>query len=261
MSWIEEHIENYHQWLKGRTQTLVDNAGDWALISTPYLGLFNDHIELYACQNNGEILLSDDGETLRNLELSGVDLTSNKSKKRQEILQSILLNYGIKIENESFIIRATPEQFPQKKHALLSALLELNDTYMISKNTAQSVFKEDVRCYLDDIGVIYTPDFISKGATGLEFTFDFQIAHRDREIVIKSFNHVNKSHLSNFLFSWEDIKPVRQKATRRKVEAVAIINDEDKPVNPEYLEALKQKKAGYIRWADRAQHLDLLVAA
>ena len=34
-----------------------------------------------------------------------------------------------------------------------------------------------VRNYLDEKQIIFTPDFISKGETGLEFTFDFQLAN------------------------------------------------------------------------------------
>src|SRR5690606_10992183 len=113
------------------------------------------------------------------------------------------------------------------------------------------IFKEDVRGYLESQDGIYTPDFISKGTTGLEVTFDFQIAERKKEIVIKSFNTINKSNLSTFLFSWEDIKPVREKSTKKEVNAIAILNDIEKEVKSEYLEALKAKNANYILWSER----------
>jgi hypothetical protein len=37
--------------------------------------------------------------------------------------------------------------------------------------------------------------------------FDFQIAGKNSELVLKSFNTINKQSLSSFLFSWDDINP------------------------------------------------------
>ena len=85
----------------------------------------------------------------------------------------------------------------------------------------------------------------------MEFNFDFQIAKKDKEIVIKSFNTINKSNLPTFLFSWDDIKPVREKITKKNVNAIAIINDIGKEIKTEFLDALKAKNANYILWSER----------
>lgn len=148
-------------------------------------------------------------------------------------------------------IETNIEKFSQSKHNFLSAIIEINDLYILSKHNVASIFKEDVRNYLESQDIIFTPDFISKGSTGLAFNFDFQIAQRDKEIVIKSFNTINKSILPTFLFSWDDIKPVREKITKKSVNAIAIINDLDKEIKPEFLEALRSKNADYILWSER----------
>src|SRR5690606_23592234 len=148
-------------------------------------------------------------------------------------------------------IESPIEKFAQAKHNLISSILEISDFYLLTKNNVSSIFKEDVHTYLDKIELIYTPDFISKGQTGLEFNFDFQIAKKSEEVVLKSFNTINKIYLSNFLFSWEDIKPVREKSTKKEIKAIAIINDLEKEVKQEYLEALKSKNADYILWSQR----------
>ena len=123
--------------------------------------------------------------------------------------------------------------------------------YMLANHTVASVFKDDVQNYLDEQQIIYTPQFISKGSTGLEFTFDFQIAYRDKEIVIKSFNTINKLNLPNFLFTWDDIKNVRERVTHKKIIGLAIINNAEKEVPDEYLEALQSKNADFVLWSDR----------
>lgn len=248
--WINELINQYYDFLKERTTIVTDTGTNWAVISTPFIGLFNDTLEIYAKKNNGKILMSDDGITLKNLELTGAAIT--RSPKRKDLLERILLTYGILLQNnDELIVEATENNFAQKKHNLISAISEINDMYMLAKHTVASIFKEDVRNYLDEQEIIYTPQFISKGSTGLEFTFDFQIAYREKEIVLKAFNTLNKLNIPNFLFTWEDIKSVREKITNKQVVGLAIINNEEKEIQQEYLDALRSKNADFILWTER----------
>ena len=249
MNWVNTYVDNYYNWLREKTFIQKDSDTDWFLINTPFVGAFNDTIEIYAQKNGTHLRLSDNGETLSNLELQGLHFQG--SKRRRAILDTILLNYGIRTENDELIVQANIDNFSQSKHNFLSAIIEINDLYVLSKHNVASIFKEDVRNYLDSQDIIYTPDFISKGTTGLEFNFDFQIAKKEKEIVIKSFNTINKSNLPTFLFSWDDIKPVREKITKKNVNAIAIINDIDKEIRTEFLDALKAKNADYILWSER----------
>ena len=260
MNWINTYVDGYYDWLREKTVIQKGETTDWFLINTPFLGAFNDTIEIYAQKKVNKIILSDNGETITNLELQGLHIQG--SKRRRYILDTILLNYGVKFSNDELIIEADFENFSQSKHNLLSAIIEINDLYVLSKNNVSSIFKEDVRTYLDNQDIIYTPDFISKGVTGLEFNFDFQIAQKNKEIVIKSFNTINKSNLPTFLFSWEDIKPVREKITKKEVKAIAIINDIDKEIKNEFIDALKSKNANFILWSekDSDENKKLLVA-
>jgi len=249
MNWINTLMDDYYSFLKEKTLVTTSNSSDWVEISTPFVGLFNDTVDIYAKKEGNKIVLSDDGNTLRDLELSGLEIT--RSPKRKEILDRILINYGVRINNEELTTEATERDFPQKKLNLISAISETADMYYLAKHTVASVFREDVKAYLDEQELIYTPYFISKGSTGLEFTFDFQIAYRNTEIVIKSFNSVNKMNLPHFLFTWDDIKKVREQQTQKEIIGLAVINDIDREVSDEYLSALDNKGAQYILWSQR----------
>lgn len=249
MIWANELINEYYVWLKNKTVIIPDTQTEWVAIQTPFIGLYNDVIEIYAQKKGAKIILSDNGETLHNLDLVGASL--NRAGERKNIAERILLNYGIQLQGNELITESNEQNFSQKKHNFISAIMELNDLYVLSKSNVTSIFKEDIRIYLDEKQIIYTPDFISKGSTGLEFMFDFQIAGRNSELVLKSFNTINKQTLSSFLFSWDDIKPIREKVSKKNVTAIAVINDEEKPVKGEFLEALKAKKANYIIWSER----------
>ncbi len=242
-------MDDYYSFLKEKTLVSAGISSDWVEISTPFIGLFNDTVDIYAKKEGNRIILSDDGNTLRDLELSGLEIT--RSPKRKEILDRILINYGVRINNDELITEATEKDFPQKKLNLISAISETADMYYLARHTVASVFREDVKSYLDEQELIYTPYFISKGSTGLEFTFDFQIAYRNTEIVIKSFNSVNKMNLPHFLFTWDDIKKVREQQTEKEIIGLAIINDIDREVSEEYLSALDSKGAQYILWSQR----------
>lgn len=242
-------MADYYTFLKEKTVVTPNDGSGWIEISTPFIGLFNDTVDIYAKKEGSKIILSDDGNTLRDLELSGLEIS--RSPKRKEMLNRILINYGVRISNDELTTEATERDFPQKKLNLISAISETADMYYLARHTVASVFREDVKTYLDEQDLIYTPYFISKGSTGLEFTFDFQIAYRNTEIVIKSFNSVNKMNLPHFLFTWDDIKKVREQQTQKEIVGLAVINDIDREVSDEYLSALESKGAKHILWSQR----------
>lgn len=251
MSWVDNSIKQYYDWLREKTLVTKDEQTGWSTISTPFYGLFNDNIEIYAKMENGKIILSDDGLTLANLELSGVSIS--RSPKRKEWMNMIFLNYGISLVDDELRVEGNVQDFNQKKHNLICAILEVSDMVMMANHTVASLFKEDVKKFLDEQNIIYTPQFIAKGSTGIEFTFDYQIAARDNELVIKSFNSLNKMNVPNFLFGWDDIKQSREKITGKTLKGLAIVNDQDKEVKQEYLDALESKGAKYILWKQRYQ--------
>jgi hypothetical protein len=250
--WINKCIAEYYNWLKDQTHVRKNQQSGWYTITTPFLGLFNDYIEIYAKLNDGRIILSDDGETLSNLELVGV---STRKGKRRELIDMILLNYDVKLNgNSELYVEGTEKEFSQKKYNLTCAILEISDMAVLAKSNKSivpSLFKADVKEFLDKQNVIYTPQFMVKGKTGMEFSFDFQIAGKERELVIKSFSTLNTSNVPTFLFSWEDVKELREKISGKKLNGLAIINDAEKEIKPEYINALETKGADIIMWSKR----------
>lgn len=248
-NWFDESINQYYSWLKDKTFTRLDEQTGWIAVSTPFIGLFNDPIEIYLKKNGETIMLSDDGATLRNLELAGANVT--RSPKRKEWLDFILLNYGIVLQNNELCVSAKLTDFPQKKHNLICAISEISDMEITAKHVISSLFREDVKQLLDDQNIIYTPQFITKGSTGIEFTFDFQIAGREKELVLKSFNSLNKINVPNFLFSLDDIRPIREKSSGKELLSLAVINDIEKDIKPEFVNALQSKNTDIIFWSER----------
>ena len=249
MSWIDDRLNEYFAWLRDNTIVKEHSLTGCSVISTPFEGLFNDNIQIYAKHEKGEIILSDDGETLDNLSLAGVDIS--RSPQRKQYFDIILHNYGITLNGDELITKAKDHDFPIKKHNLISAISEIGDMSIMSKPIISSVFKEDVGKYLTDQDITYTPQFTLKGATGLEFTFDFQIAGREKEILIKPFNTLTQSMVERFLFGWDDVRDIREAESQKKLDSIAIINDTQSELNSEFINALESKNAGVILWSQR----------
>ena len=175
MDWINEKISEYYNWLKDNTAVREDKGTGWFAISTPFAGLFNDNIEIFVKKVSGsEIILSDDGETISNLSMSGVDLL--RSDKRKGYLDKILANHGVLLSEGELISKSNGTDFAKKKHSLISAILNISDMTMLAKDNILSIFSEDVLEYANSLDLIYTPSFIVRGRSGLDFNFDFQIA-------------------------------------------------------------------------------------
>ena len=143
MNWIEDSINQYYDWLKTKTYTKEDEQSGWFAVTTPFLGLFNDPIEIYMKMEDDTILMSDDGITIKNLELAGASIT--RSPKRKEWLDFILLNYGVTIDNGELFVKAKQADFSQKKHNLICAISEITDmSYSRIQERAQNNCSEEI---------------------------------------------------------------------------------------------------------------------
>lgn len=251
MNWIDQAIQAYADFVMQNTKAKPIDGG-WYAIQTTFLNVFNDFIEIYCKNENGLIILSDDGETLNNLNLLGVKLF--RSKKRNVMAQQILLNYGVHIANQTDLqIKTDMGHFAQAKHNLISCIMALSDMSVLVKPSASSEFNEDVWNYFNEQEIIATPAFIAKGRSGLELSFAFQIATQKKEILINTFNSLNVTNLSSFLFAWNDIRDARREVTRKDVCGLAFINDADdkKPIAQKYLDAMREKETEYILFSKR----------
>jgi hypothetical protein len=176
MNWLSEGVNEYYEWLKKRTFVRKDEATGWSVVSTPFVGIFNDTIDIFVkTQADGRILLSDDGNTLGNLELLGVNFKSSMGRK--DILERAKLNYGVTFTKEGEIVKTVEKaEFVQGKHDILRAMLELSDMVNLTTHRVACVFRDDVKNLFHEKRVNVTPGFIASGRSGIRFTFDYLIA-------------------------------------------------------------------------------------
>ena len=128
MSWANALIKDYFDFLNKKTVVFKDEKTEWVIIQTPFVGLFNDVIEIYAQKKGDRIILSDDGKTFENLNLISQKL--NSAGELKNLAEKLLLNYGIQQKGGELVIEATSQNFAEKIHNLISSIIGLNKMFL-----------------------------------------------------------------------------------------------------------------------------------
>ena len=135
---IQKLLDDYTRWLRDKT-VLRDVGRDWVQVTTPHLDRHNDCLQFYVRREDNGYLLTDDGYIISDLINSGCPLDS---PKRQELLKMTLAGFGVQMDDEQLLIKATPENFPLKKHNLIQAMLAVNDLFYLASPHVASLFYE-----------------------------------------------------------------------------------------------------------------------
>jgi hypothetical protein len=250
---IRELLEQYQRWLREKTN--LREIGQWVEITTPYLDRHNDCLQMYAKRTDGEYVLTDDGYTLQDLELSGCRLDT---PKRRALLDVTLKGFGVHLAEGRLEVRASRDTFALKKHNLVQAMLAVDDLFYLAAPNVASLFYEDIVRWLEQHEVRYTPRVKFTGKSGFDHLFDFVIpkSRIKPERIVKSINRPSRQTAESLAFAWIDTREVRPP----KSEAYAFLNDAEKPPAASVLEALRSYGVTPVPWSEREAVKDDLAA-
>ncbi len=252
ISECEAIIREYVAWLK--TRLSVAQVGNGVCeITTPFLDRHNDHLQIYLFQENGNYVLSDDGYTLSNLEMSGVDLSS---PKRQRILKTIIQGFGVNVVEGALRVEAQRSNLPRRKHNLVQTMLAISDMFVMAREQVLSLFREDVEQFLRANEIRFTAMIKLAGRSGFDHTFDFVIPASPKapERLLRAINRPTRDTATSYIFAWNDTREVRAGDT----EAYAILNDEEHKPSGNLLHALRAYQIQPVLWSQRERHVDVL---
>jgi hypothetical protein len=250
---IQELLDKYTAWL--RDNTTLREIDDWVEITTPYLDRNNDHLQIYAKKANGGYILTDDSYTIEDLRMSGCNI---ETPKRQDILKLTLNGFGVILNKDSLEVHTSKERFALQKHNLVQAILAVNDIFYLAEPIVKSLFLEDVTLWLDLIEVRYTSKVKFTGKTGYDHCFDFVIpkSKKHPERILQTINRPNRETAQAIAFSWIDTRDVRPPESR----AYALLNDSDKDLSANVIDALKSYEVHPILWSKRENVREELAA-
>ncbi|MBF0474429.1 MAG: DUF1829 domain-containing protein [Deltaproteobacteria bacterium] len=243
---IQILMEEYRTWLRDKTS--LRQVRDWVEITTPYLDRHNDYLQIYVKRQNGNYLLTDDGYILDDLQLSGCKI---ESQNRQMLLKITLNGFGVEQNKERLEVHASPDNFAEKKHNLIQAMLAVNDMFFLAGPTVTSLFLEDVESWLEECEIRYTPRAKFAGKSGFDHLFNFVIpkSRENPERILKVINKPTRDQAQTVAFSWLDTKKTRPADSR----AYAILNDTDQQITAQVLDALHTYDIRPVSWSKREE--------
>lgn len=248
----EDIIDEYTNWLSDEIKS--DSFNGICKLTVPFLDRHNDHFQVYVEESRGEIKLTDDGYVLTDLEMSGLDIST---PKRRKLLETILRGYGIKrSDQDELVVEASEDNLAQRVHSLIQAMISVNDMFVLAQPYTESLFWEDVKSYFDQNEVRYTDRVKISGKSGYAHQIDFLIPDSPDapERFVKAINEPGKNSVSDLLFTVEDTRDTRTSTP----EYFAFLNDREKNVGGDVIDALKNYDVIPARWSDREHFLPRL---
>ena len=242
---VKSLLDQYWNWL--RTNTELNLTDDLVEITTPYLDRHNDCLQIYVkALNNGEILLTDDGYTIEDLEMSGFSIDSTV---RSALFSSILNGFGVNSMGSALEIKTSKEEFGVCKHNLIQAILAVDDMFYLASPSVPNLFLRDVSKWLDQSHIEYDSSIKLTGKSGFNHRFDFLIpkSNSHPERVLRSINRPDKNSAQGLAFSWIDTKGKRSD----DAQAYAILNDNNFTVPTNVIDALNEYEVNSIKWSER----------
>jgi hypothetical protein len=254
MDEVREMLKEYAHWLSDKTM-LADAGSEWIEITSPTLDRHNDYLQIYMRQEDGYYLLTDDGYVISDLAVSGCLLNT---PRRKELLDVTLAGFGIQVEDDCLVAKATRENFPVKKHNMLQAMLAVNDMFYLSSPHTASLFYDNVVEWFEASDIRYTPRVKFTGKSGYDNMFDFVIpkSKRSPERLIQLANTPDKNKIQSLMFQWVDTRETRG----IDVAAYMLFNDEDSPPPRPTTDAISRYDAIPVMWSERDKFRDELAA-
>lgn len=250
---IEELREIYNSWNNSNLKLL--DKGEFIEITTPFVDIHHDLLQLVLVKiSNDSFVLSDDGYTMNELELLGIDV--HKSDKRKSFLKTTLNIFGVQLNtatNELFVPFHKLAEYPSKQLNLLQCILRVSDMLMTSKNAVTGIFFQEVMDYFKDKKIINTPNVGFPGKTGNDNKFDFVIPEfgEKPERIIKAINTPSSDNYRYALLSFIDIKDYRPESSQ-----IILANDLQKKISSKFKTSFENYNIQVLAWSERESWID-----
>jgi hypothetical protein len=241
-----ELVRNYLSSLEGSFS--VQETADGCVIVTPFMRRDNDFIEIgVERMPDGRLLLSDYGETIAFLNLSGVNVARSSELKR--ILAQTARKFTVEIQEDDISAYATDEALGKTLKNVIDAVNDV--AYLVYKRQRRppTAFDDRVEKVLISHDFPYEPNFPVQGKTELH-RFRFYVDGRFQALIEPLSATSPTSALAKaerLAFRWLDIGEARQEFRR-----LAVLDD-DGPKSSLWsgkpLEVLSGYADGVVLWS------------
>ncbi|MXV93624.1 MAG: DUF1828 domain-containing protein [Chloroflexi bacterium] len=250
---IRQLTEQYHNWMsESTTLRTVENGVE---ITTPFLDRHNDMMQVYAELSGDEIILTDDGYTIDDLEFCGLTVDSASCRK---LLQLNLNGFAVKREGNELVTRVTAKDFAVKLHNLLQAMIAVDDLhYIASPSQVKRRFDADIASWLNASNIQFGKKKF-KGRSGYYVDYQHVIppsANMHYRMLI-GINNPRRGAVEQAAFRWLDIHASRPRDAR----LYPILNDAQQDSVLSEMDAFRNLEINPILWSERESVRDELAS-
>lgn len=255
MNGTQDMIKNYTKWLfENFKYKEVDGAIE---VETPYVNHLDDFIRIYIQKiGHDEYLLSDDGQTVNELEMMNINLNT---KTREKIVKDMNVQFNTELKDDDLFKTTNFKNFPQNKHDFIQAILRFYDLTYTTRDKVQSLFYEEVKSFLFE-NEIYGSSIDLAGATGIKHHIDYLIAPTKNtpETLINFVNHPDYNSITNDVYTYNDVKSERIHPRNLPLSYKIIVNDIDHKVPDKVTNVAQHEGIEVLYWSDKPHIIDAL---
>lgn len=239
-------------------------------VVTPFLRHDNDPIVLRIDEeSDGRLVITDGGDTLDYLRLSGLAVRRNAPFQRQ--LNAIGKSFGVRIEDEEILLDAEERDFAEALATVARAAQ--HTSYLIFRRRERGTvrFEERVEVELISVGAQYQRDIVVPGLTG-DRRFSFHV-NGTQNALIQPLSGTSRDALrgkaERLMFRITDVRRAHLEAPTQALvppppyRFFPVLDDTGRSADlwdRKIVEALREYSDGVIRWSSDSPRSDLAAA-
>lgn len=243
-------MKEYLEWYKKNTVT--SKIGKASVISTPFTNYIGDRITLYVEPlENGMIRISDDGETLDELEMANLDMTTSTRKK---LLANLLKTNGISLEGNILYLEVPRKDFARSKHKLLEMTRQVYDLLFTKRSTIKSLFIDEGLMFMENNDFGGASIIKKSGASGIDYSIDYLLGKtsKRKETLLNFRNNFSFLDFTNQDFIYRDILSTYSS----DMNYIIVYNDEENKLSNKIIATSKNSEITLIPWSKKNLLLD-----
>ena len=156
---------------------------EYVRIRTPFLYPDGDVIDLFLKESQGNVTLTDLGETLR--WLRGQSISQRRSAKQQQLIEDVCLTHGIELYKGMLMVRLRAEEgMGSAVTRLAQAALRVADIWFTLRTRAVESATDEVADFLGEHEIAFERAERLPGRSGRTWTVDFHTRTPQRSSLV-----------------------------------------------------------------------------
>lgn len=221
---------------------------------TPFLYPDGSNIDLFALEQSeeaGQLMITDYGQTRSWLNDLGIDINSNRNRKRMAEHACELLN----LEYDGWQIKSSVvslEVVPDTLFRVAQACVRLSDLMFTKRRQLASPFKDEVEEFFTDLSVVFEGTSSLVGASGASVQVDFVVRGPHQESLVLLIPRYSHATANEMFVRWYELRA-------SDAQKLTILNDDLATVRSDDRGRLESMSI-VLPWQDREQIREILVA-